>query len=61
LDDSSNEDGHANANANVGTRSKDLTLTQSRKPKNYDWKKVEKLMHHKFKQFHYTEGLLYGL
>lgn len=39
LDDSSNEDGHANAND--GTRSKDLTLTQSRKPKNYDRKMVE--------------------
>jgi hypothetical protein len=38
-----------------------LLLTQSRKPKNFDWKKVEKLMYHKFKQFHYTEGLLYGL
>jgi transposase len=38
-----------------------LFLTQSRKPKNFDWKKVEKLMYHKFKQFHYTEGLLYGL
>jgi len=48
LDDSSNEEGHANAN--VATRSKDLTPTQSRKPKNCDRKKVEKLMYHKFKQ-----------
>ena len=39
LDDSSNEDGHANAN--VGTRSKDLSPTQSRKLKNCDRKKVE--------------------
>lgn len=45
LDDSSNEDGHVN----VGIRSKDLTPTQSRKPKKCDKKRL-KLAYHKFKQ-----------
>jgi hypothetical protein len=40
LDDSSNGDGHANAN--VGTRSKDpISPTQRRKLKNFHQKKVE--------------------